>query len=136
MLSRRNWNTKPFYVYFSDDDDYLYHTYHHEVDNQDAYIVSSTEYSDYISLLIMSLFDGAILSGSTFSWWGAYLQQNQHHYYCDYHNHYCHHNHHCPRHQHKDHHHHHLNCNQQKYAVVAPKVSWLKWPDEWLILDY
>ena len=131
---------KPFFVYFSDDDDYLNHTYYYEVDNHDAYIVSSTKYSDYISLLLMSLFDGAILSGSTFSWWGAYLQQNDHNYYCDFHhyphNHYCHHNDLYPRHQHIDQHiDHHLNCNQQKYVIIAPKVSWLKWPDDWLILD-
>jgi len=127
---------KPFFVYFSDDDDYLNHTYYYEVDNHDAYIVSSTKYSDYISLLLMSLFDGAILSGSTFSWWGAYLQQNEHNYHCDCHhypqNHYCHHNDLYPRHQHIDHH---LNYNQHKYVIIAPKVSWLKWPDDWLILD-
>lgn len=130
-LSRNKWNLEPFFVYFSDDDDYLNRTYYHEVDNHDAYIVSSTEYSDYITLLLMSLFDGAILSGSSFSWWGAYLQQNEHNYYCD-----CHHNHLYPRHQHIDHHLYHLNCNQQKYVIIAPNVSWLKWPDDWLILDF
>jgi hypothetical protein len=44
--------------------------------NPNAYYVSNLEGEDYEELILMSMCKNNIISNSTFSWWGAWLNQN------------------------------------------------------------
>ena len=57
------------FVVFSDDLDYCKQKLNY-LENK-VYI----ELEDYISLILMSYMDGAIIANSSFSWWGAYLMK-------------------------------------------------------------
>lgn len=62
------------YIFFSDDTEYAKNTFK---DLGNNFFSIDNGYPDYIILIIMSLLDGGIIANSSFSWWGAYLQNLQ-----------------------------------------------------------
>lgn len=62
----------PFYVFFSDDPDYVRKKYKHL---KHKLIVENNK--DYIDLQLMSLCSNFIIANSTFSFWGAFLNRSK-----------------------------------------------------------
>lgn len=63
----------PYYIIFSDDPMWVKKTY---AVGSRAYFVSDEKLQDFDELYIMSLCKNNIIANSTFSWWGAWLNQN------------------------------------------------------------
>lgn len=65
----------PIYIVFTDD---IYWSKENLVCNADAYYIKDMgDYEDYEELILMSKCKHNIISSSTFSWWGAWLNRNE-----------------------------------------------------------
>lgn len=65
----------PLWVVFSDDIAYVKENYRFK--GETVFVDNSYELKDYEQLILMSKCKHNIIANSTFSWWGAWLNQNQ-----------------------------------------------------------
>lgn len=70
----KNLYRKPVFLIFSDDLEWVKQNF--VIEEEAIYINENKELQDYEELLIMSKCKSNIISNSTFSWWGAWLNQN------------------------------------------------------------
>jgi hypothetical protein len=62
----------PYYLIFTDDPAWV----GKNLEFKNSYLISGNTFQDYEELAIMSMCRNNIIANSTFSWWGAWLNQN------------------------------------------------------------
>lgn len=63
--------TNPFFIFISDDNEYIRHNFKHI----EPKLISNNK--EEVDFAIMTLCHSAIISNSSFSWWGAYLMEDR-----------------------------------------------------------
>ena len=74
MKHIENHYPNPLFLFFSDDIEWVKD--HIKIDGKCFYVSEDMQLQDYEELFIMSKCKSNIISNSTFSWWGAWLNQN------------------------------------------------------------
>lgn len=75
METMKTFIENPIWVIFSDDPDWVRKNI--VFDNNSYYVSGNEDLLDYEELLVMSKCKNQIISNSSFSWWGAWLNKNQ-----------------------------------------------------------